>query len=108
MLLGLYLLIYLLDELIVFVTVVVTLKASKLEEKHGRILKLVGGMVMLTLAIVLVVNPELMNDFSSSLSVFAGAFLVTAVILLFHRKLLPQFGILIGSEFEGRKRTRRR
>jgi glutaredoxin len=107
MLLGLYLLIYLLDELIVFVTVVVTLKASKLEEKHGRVLKLVGGMVMLTLAIVLVVNPELMNDFSSSLSVFAGAFLVTAVILLLHRKLLPQFGILIGSEFEGRKRKRR-
>ncbi len=43
--------IYQLDEMAIFGTVVVTLKASKLEEKHGRILKLIGGTLMLTLAI---------------------------------------------------------
>jgi cytochrome c biogenesis protein CcdA len=99
LLLGLYMLIYLLDELVIFFTAVVTLKASKFEEKHGRVLKLVGGMVMLTLAMVLLINPELMNSISDSLLIFAGAFAVTFLILVLHRKVLPRMGIRIGSEF---------
>ncbi len=39
LLLLLYLVIYQLDELAIFMTAVVTLKSSKIEEKHGRILK---------------------------------------------------------------------
>jgi thiol-disulfide isomerase/thioredoxin len=98
MLLGLYLLIYLLDELLIFFTAVITLKASKLEEKHGRVLKLVGGVVMMALAIVLLVNPDLMNNFGSSLLVFAGAFIGAMMVLLLHRVILPRFGIVIGTE----------
>ncbi|MFO7625326.1 MAG: hypothetical protein R6V73_13340 [Anaerolineales bacterium] len=98
LLLGLYMLIYLLDELVVFGTAVVTLKASKLEEKHGRVLKLVGGLVMLALAVVLLVNPELMNSLTSSLVVFGVAFGTAGLTLLVHRKVLPRFGIYIGSE----------
>jgi cytochrome c biogenesis protein CcdA/thiol-disulfide isomerase/thioredoxin len=98
MLLGLYLLIYLLDELLIFFTAVVTLKASKLEEKHGRVLKLVGGVVMLALAIVLLVDPELMNNFGNSLLVFAAAFGGALMILLLHKVILPKFGIVIGTE----------
>jgi len=44
LLLLLYLLIYQADELVIFFVAVSSLKASKLEEKHGRILKLIGGM----------------------------------------------------------------
>jgi cytochrome c biogenesis protein CcdA/thiol-disulfide isomerase/thioredoxin len=106
LLLGLYMAIYLLDELVVFVTVVVTLRASKLEEKHGRLLKLVGGVVMLALAIVLLVDPELMNNINSSLVIFGSAFGAAGLLLLVHRKILPRFGIYIGSE--GKKRGRRR
>ena len=62
LLILLYMLIYQLDELIIFFSVVFTLKASKLEEKHGRILKLIGGTLMLTLAAVMLINPTLMND----------------------------------------------
>jgi cytochrome c biogenesis protein CcdA/thiol-disulfide isomerase/thioredoxin len=108
MLLGLYMLIYLLDELVIFMTAVVTLKASKFEEKHGRVLKLVGGMVMLALALVLLINPEMMNSISDSLLIFAGAFAVTFLILILHRKLLPMFGIKIGSEFSSIKHKKRR
>jgi thiol-disulfide isomerase/thioredoxin len=97
-LLGLYLVIYLLDELLIFFTAVVTLKASKLEEKHGRVLKLVGGVVMMALAIVLLVDPELMNNFGSSLLVFTAAFGGAMAVLLVHRVILPRFGIVIGTE----------
>ena len=64
-LLALYMLIYQLDELGIFLAAVFSLRASKLEEKHGRILKLIGGTLMLTLAVVMLVNPSLMNSISS-------------------------------------------
>jgi cytochrome c biogenesis protein CcdA len=110
LLLGLYMLIYLLDELVIFFTAVFTLKASKFEEKHGRVLKLVGGMVMLALALVLLIDPDLMNNISDSLLIFAGAFGITLLILILHRKVLPSMGIRIGSEFSKSrpKRVKRR
>jgi hypothetical protein len=98
LLLLLYLLIYQLDEMAIFFTAVFTLKASKLEEKHGRILKLIGGMLMLTLAGVVLVNPALMDSLSSSLIIFGAALSVTLVVLLFYRVVLPKMGIRIGSE----------
>lgn len=112
LLLLLYMLIYQIDELGIFLVAVFTLKASKLQEKQGRILKLVGGMLMLTLANVMLVNPAWMNQISSSLIVFGVAFAATALVLLVHRKILPQFGIRIGTELapavhkHGRKRQR--
>ncbi len=98
LLLLLYMLIYQLDELAIFLVAVFTLKASKLEEKQGRILKLIGGMLMLTLAAVMLINPAWMSQLSSSLIVFGIAFAGTALVLLVHRKILPHFGIRIGSE----------
>lgn len=98
LLLGLYMLIYLLDELVVFFSVLFTLKASKFEERHGRILKLIGGMIMLSLALVLVVDPEVMNDLGGSLLVFGAALLATWTILIIHRRVLPRYGIHIGTE----------
>ncbi len=98
LLLGLYMIIYLLDELSVFVIAVLTLKSSKLEEKHGRVLKLIGGMLMLTLAVVMLINPTLMNDVTTTLSIFAVAFGAAMLVLVVHRKVLPRFGIRIGTE----------
>lgn len=91
-------LIYQIDELGLFLVAVFTLKASRLGESEGRILKLVGGLLMLTLALVMLVNPAWMNQISSSLLVFAVAFGATALVLLVHRKVLSHFGIHIGSE----------
>ena len=85
LLLGLYMLIYLLDELVVFLSAVFTLKASKFEEKQGRALKLIGGMIMLALALVLLIEPELMNSIGGSLLVFAAALLASFAIMLVHR-----------------------
>ena len=98
LLLGLYMLIYQLDELGLFAVAVVTLKANRIEEKHGRVLKLIGGMLMLALAIVMLVNPALMNNLGSSLLIFAIALGATLIVLFVHRWLLPRLGVHIGTE----------
>jgi glutaredoxin len=107
LLLLLYLFIYQLDEMVIFFTAVYTLKASKLEEKHGRILKLIGGMLMLTLAMVMLINPTLMNNLTSSLIIFGSALLATLLVLLIHRVILPKFGIRIGTEIGDKSKKRK-
>jgi glutaredoxin len=99
-LLCVYMLIYQLDELAIFLAAVFTFRSRKIEEKHGRILKLIGGILMLTLAIVMLINPGYMNDLSQSMIIFGIAFSVTGLILLIHRVILPRMGIQIGSETE--------
>lgn len=103
-LLVVYMLIYQLDELVIFFSAVYSMRASRLEEKHGRILKLIGGMLMLTLSAVMLINPGWMNSLGKSLIIFAIAFGLVLLVLLLHRKVLPAFGIWIGSEAEGKKR----
>jgi thiol-disulfide isomerase/thioredoxin len=88
-LLGLYLLIYLLDEFAVFGVAVVSLKATKLEERHGRVLKLIGGMIMLALGLVMAFAPTLMHSVAGSLAVFGAALAATAVILVVDRLVRP-------------------
>ena len=108
LLLLVYLLIYQLDELGIFFFAVFTMRASKLEEKHGRVLKLIGGMLMLALAGVMLINPSLMNNLTSSLVVFGGAFGATLLILLVHRIILPKFGLYIGTEMDGKASRKQR
>jgi len=98
-LLGVYMVIYLVDELFIFGTAVATMKASKIEEKHGRILKLISGSVILTLSIVMLINPDLMNQFGTSLIVFSASLAGAGLIYLVHQLILPQFGIFIGTGF---------
>lgn len=102
-----YLIIYQIDELAIFFTAVYSLRASKLEEKHGRILKLIGGMLMLTLAVVMLINPSLLNNLVSSLYIFGGAFGATILVLIVHRAILPRFGVAIGTENKQTKRKKR-
>ncbi|MEA5445596.1 thioredoxin [Gammaproteobacteria bacterium AB-CW1] len=98
-LLGLYLLIYLLIELAIFVTALTTLRVDRFEERHGRILKLVGGIIMLALSGVLILAPDLMHDVRGAIGVFLGAFAAAAVMLFMHRYLLPKLGVHIGDEW---------
>jgi glutaredoxin len=93
-----YMLVYQLDELGIFLLSVFTLRKTKMEEKYGRTLKLLGGFLMLTLAVVMLVDPTLMNNVGSSLWVFGGAFGLAALVLLLHRVILPKFNIRLGSE----------
>ncbi len=103
LLLLLYMAIYQIDEIAIFLAAVFTLRTSRLEEKHGRILKLIGGMLMLTLAVVMLVKPALMNKLSSSLLIFGVAFTAALLVLLLHRKVLPHYGIYLGSEVKPKR-----
>lgn len=76
----LYMLPFLLDELIIFAIAVITLRATKMQERHGRLLKLVGGTMMLALAVTVLVDPAAMSDPVTALLVFAAA--VAAAVLV--------------------------
>jgi hypothetical protein len=91
LLLVLYMLIYQLDELVIFGAAVVTMRATKLQESQGRLLKLIGGMLMLSLAVVMLLKPELMNDIGTSLLVFAAAAAATLVVFALDRVIRRQF-----------------
>ena len=92
----LYMLLYQLDELIIFLAVVVTMKSKRMEEKHGQVLKLFSGCLMVVLSAVMIIEPALMNELSSTLIIFGAAIAVTLLILLVTAKILPKFGIYIG------------
>jgi thiol-disulfide isomerase/thioredoxin len=77
---GLYMLPFLVDELIVFAAAVATMRAAKLQEHHGQVLKLVAGTMMLALAVTVVVSPQAMSDPLTALLVFGLAFGTAAVI----------------------------
>ena len=95
-LLGVYLLVYLLIELVIFGIAVVKLRIDRFQEHHGRILKLVGGVIMMALAVVLLTAPELMSNMGSAMGLFVGAFALTGLIVVLHRHILPRLGIRIG------------
>lgn len=86
-LLGLYMLVYQLDELLIFGAAVTTMRVTKLQEKQGRFLKLVSGMLMLSLAVVMLVNPALMNSVETSMAVFAAAAVATVLAVLVDRRV---------------------
>jgi cytochrome c biogenesis protein CcdA/glutaredoxin len=86
-LLSVYLGIYLLDEIVLFTAVVVTLRIAKFQERHGQMLKLVGGMVMLALGLVMLVSPAVMNTIGGTVLVFLAAAIATAVVHLVTRRV---------------------
>jgi hypothetical protein len=86
-LLGVYLSIYLLDELVIFGAAVFTMRATKLQERHGRMLKLVGGMVMVTIAVAIVFFPTAMENIGGVMAVFGVALAASAVLAAVERRV---------------------
>ncbi|MFW2334671.1 hypothetical protein [Ilumatobacter sp.] len=82
---ALYLAVFLLDELAVFGVVVVTMRAAKMQERHGQLLQLAGGVLMLTLAVTMVAVPHLMESVAGMLSVFGAAAAVCAATIAAER-----------------------
>ncbi|WP_084074031.1 hypothetical protein [Demequina sp. NBRC 110052] len=82
-----YMIPFLIDELLVFAAAVITMRATKLTDKHGEILKLFAGVTMLVLAAVMLIDPTLMNDPVAALALFAGAFVLAGAIHLVTTKV---------------------
>ena len=54
----LYILFFLLDDIIVFVITMLTLKVSGISNKYSKYSKLIGGILMLIIGVLLIVKPE--------------------------------------------------
>ncbi len=54
----LYIFFFMLDDLIIFIIAMVTLKMTGISTKYGRISKLVGGIAMIIIGILLAIKPE--------------------------------------------------
>jgi glutaredoxin len=79
---GVYMLPFLVDELLIFGLAVVTLRATKMQERHGQVLKLVAGTTMLALAATVLLRPETMAEPLAALAVFGSAFAVAGLVHL--------------------------
>jgi cytochrome c biogenesis protein CcdA/glutaredoxin len=95
---AVYLLIYLGVEIMILVAAVISMDRFSFTEKHGRVLKLVGGVLMLVLALSFVFFWEAMNTFEGLLRLIGVAAALIIITLLLHRKILPKMGVRIGSE----------
>lgn len=77
----LYLLIFLVDELVIFGAAVLTMRAAKMQEHHGQLLQLIGGTLMLTLAVAMVATPAALESVAGTAIVFTVAAGVTVTVL---------------------------
>jgi glutaredoxin len=77
----LYLLIFLVDELVIFGAAVLTMRAAKMQEHHGQLLQLVGGTLMLTLSVAMVATPAALESVAGTAIVFTVAAVVTVAVL---------------------------
>lgn len=58
--LALYILMYMIDDFLVFLIAVITLSSKKLTEKQGKWMKFIAGFMMLVLGLLLIFRPELL------------------------------------------------
>ncbi len=80
-LLLLYLLVYLVDEIVIVAAAAFTLKRIVINENRGRHLKLAGGVVMLVLAAVMVVRPTLLESLQTVAVVFFGSVAIVLIVI---------------------------
>jgi glutaredoxin len=80
LLFSVYLAVFLLDELALFLVVVLTLQATKLQEHHGRALHLIGGSLMTTLAATMLLAPEYLESVGGTFVVLGAAGLLAALL----------------------------
>jgi len=80
-----YLLVFLIDELLIFGAVVVTMRATKMQEHHGQVLQLIGGTLMVTLAIAMLAAPHLLESVTGTMIVFGLAAGACGLVILIER-----------------------
>ncbi len=83
-LLAVYVMVYLAIELTIFAVAIIGMNLGRMGERHGRVLKLIGGVVMVALAGALAVRPELMDDIAASAVLFGTALGLAALVAWLH------------------------
>ena len=83
-----YLLVYLLIEIIILIIVLISLKSFRIDEFKGRVLKLFGGLLIIALAFILLLDRAIMYDFVVIFLVMLMVILLTALIVLVDRLII--------------------
>lgn len=89
-LLVLFMIPYLLDELVVFGVAVFAMRSLKMQERHGRLLKLLAGAMMIALALTMLLAPEAMSHPVLAVVIFLAAVGAAVGVHLVMRRLRPQ------------------
>jgi cytochrome c biogenesis protein CcdA/glutaredoxin len=76
---GVYLVVFLLDELAVFAVAVITLRSARMQDRHGRLLKIVAGSVLIVLAVTMLIAPGALTTLAGTAIVFAAAAAMTGI-----------------------------
>ncbi len=85
--LVLYNVVYVVPLLVIVGVFAATLGRKQLTEQQGRVLKLLSGIMMLSLALVLLIKPELLNNVLISSVILVGSVGVSIVIASITRRL---------------------
>jgi hypothetical protein len=88
--LVLYNIVYVLPMAAIVVVITVTLGARKLTEWQGRKLKLISGLMMLSLGMVLIINPALLNNVLAAAALLGAVLVVSWVAITVTRRLRPE------------------
>jgi hypothetical protein len=83
-LLAVYVMVYLAIELTIFAVAIIGMNLGRMGERHGRVLKLIGGVVMVALAGALAFRPEMMDDIAASTMLFGTALGLAAMVAWLH------------------------
>jgi hypothetical protein len=86
-LLLIYLSVYLLDEVTVLLVSVIGLRRITIDKTKGRFLKLLSGLVMTSLALILIIRPEVMESVLLLLAVFLGCLAISFLLLIIDKRL---------------------
>lgn len=92
--LAFYNCIYVIPLASIVIFFVVTLGSRKLTEWQGRVLKLVSGLMMLSLSVVLLVNPSLLQDTLLSILLLAGALSLSLLVACATKYHSRQSGVI--------------
>ena len=78
--LVLYTLVYVIPLSVIVLVFTITLGKRNISEEQGRVLKFVSGAMMLSLGLILILNPSILNNMAISLKIFVGTILGSGAI----------------------------
>ena len=84
--LALYNVIYVLPLFIIVIVISFTLGSKKLQKQEGRGLKLISGMMMLTLGGILLVEPNLLNNLTVTMSLMLLAIGSAVIVIIIDKR----------------------
>ena len=85
--LVLYNVIYVLPMLAIVIAFAVSLGGRKLQEREGRNMKLVSGMMMLALGMILLINPNLLHQVGTTMLIIGFAIGIGIVLILLEGRI---------------------